>query len=419
VIALATDQIAALLGDETALGVIVERALVLSAQPEATSACRFHLLEALRERLEDLQFELRAATPSDYSEADSILAGVLERLGPDGEQTARKIREESATRRITGMELDRLWRPSPGVAAPRCGLILAVCLLAQQRETERPPVAPALTLPTMEAAFSSYFATGRSLEADASELRIVHATHRVAFVPQANAAAFQRTAGAHGLAVTASITAHRLWRYLVHEGYRRHNVRQVADPRMIDVTGGFSALARRVGATSKSDPARIRQILDWWQAAWIEIEGRGYHGLLTWSTSAVAAPGRPSQLRLVLGEPLLPGFEQLARKGTRGRHLVPIPRGLPPMVGRANEHSAQANLQLLVLMEMRRRCDELVEESAVMIEPRRWVALADEAGVRRTLVGSVIEAYVLARAPENSGGRSGRLLRPEAPQPIS
>jgi hypothetical protein len=76
-----------------------------------------------------------------------------------------------------------------------------------------------------------------------------------------------------------------------------------------------------------------------------------------------------------------------------GNPNVPIPKLLPPMVGRARDHAAQAALQILLLTELRKNASELMKSGAVRIPVQRWQELAERAGVPKHLLPELLRRW--------------------------
>jgi len=100
----------------------------------------------------------------------------------------------------------------------------------------------------------------------------------------------------------------------------------------------------------------------------------------------------------VLGTMLLPHYiyeleeNQGGRTLRENKRLVPI-ASLPPFVGRANDHGAQATASMLLMRELRTRAAELYREGAVRITLDRWAALFHEAGAPSSIIGKVLERW--------------------------
>jgi hypothetical protein len=73
--------------------------------------------------------------------------------------------------------------------------------------------------------------------------------------------------------------------------------------------------------------------------------------------------------------------------------LVPLPTLLPPMVGRARDHAAQAALQILVITELRENASELMKSGAVRIPLQRWRRLAQRSELPSSLLDEVLDLW--------------------------
>ncbi len=209
--------------------------------------------------------------------------------------------------------------------------------------------------------------------------------------PQLPAKLVERAVVLHKLA------AAKLLRYAVHRG---HEQRYLEDVRLYDrfrVKGGWSGLAREIGPDTRKFATELREAAEILRHAFVEIPG--YKGAcFAWGLYGEEAPGRQCELELHLLGPLRPGFVLDLKRlplamPAHARHLIPFPRQLPPMVGRSREHAALANLQILMLREMRLRADELAEKGSVEIAPPQWAVLGDEAKVPFSLLPKVYNAW--------------------------
>jgi hypothetical protein len=193
-----------------------------------------------------------------------------------------------------------------------------------------------------------------------------------------------------------SLASQRILRWAICEGYKKRFIEQDPSYATLEIIGGTSALARHFGLNGKRRPDELREALDAWSSVWINTpkgEGRifaAYHHK--------PAPGRPARLEIHLLGPLRPGYvqEELANhRVSSDKRIVPIPMPdkLPPMIGRDNEHAAQALFQLLVLREFRINAEEMAETGAVAIDDRQWTEIADEASLPKSMIRGVLEAF--------------------------
>lgn len=78
--------------------------------------------------------------------------------------------------------------------------------------------------------------------------------------------------------------------------------------------------------------------------------------------------------------------------------MVPALRELPPMVGRERDHGALAELHWLVLLEMRRRCSEMVgetkeEDRGLLLSAGDWNRLAGLAGLPQPTLPRALDRW--------------------------
>jgi len=344
---------------------------------------------------------------------DELGARFLEGIGAEGEKLARAVREKAAERwqaaaapLLPGVEpppaaaLWKLWLPkeeAPGgsLFAP----LLARALWARREAERRKPAA--LIYPVHEAVIALH-RRGLAIAPDAGA--IVEATgQRVLDLVTPDTPNLpvldldtMRNLLAAGIQRMGSLTAQRLLRWEVVTGHRQALSGQ-ADPRKIEVEGGWRTLAELIG--ERSDKARADlpgivavQACTLWQ--WPD----GRRGNLLLYEERPAAPGRPAMVKLILGDMLLPGaVVEMGGRGralAEGRRLVPMMDLLPPMAGkRANEQGPQAALHLAIMGELRSHARELAERGSVKIPINRWADLAAHVGLPRRLLSEVVEAW--------------------------
>ncbi len=197
-----------------------------------------------------------------------------------------------------------------------------------------------------------------------------------------------------GAELLGSLNAHRLIRWLAWEAHSRHQPGQVA---ILPVVGGWQALARLVGARSKKASDKLRDIVWCLDAHRFALPDGTLGRLLTVDRYQPArGPGRSARIDLLPGAPLRPNYIFELRRPER--KVVPVLARLPPMVGREREHGALAELHWRVLVEMRRRCREMVGESqwedrGLPLAPARWRELGDLARVPAATLAQILDRW--------------------------
>jgi hypothetical protein len=108
------------------------------------------------------------------------------------------------------------------------------------------------------------------------------------------------------------------------------------------------------------------------------------------------ARGRRAEVRLILGEALLPSYVFDLAKSTQrereARRLVPVV-DLPPLIGRPNEYGPQCAFQARLVAEMRRRATELVEHGGVRFDPDELEQIAASVELPTSMVARVIDRW--------------------------
>ncbi len=165
---------------------------------------------------------------------------------------------------------------------------------------------------------------------------------------------------------------------------------------ILTIPGGLRAVAEAMGEDPKNTAA-VRLALDAAQR-FIALDpesGAELHGLLTWGVRGEEAHGRQREVFIAPTPEVFLG-------GGRGK-LVPVPRQLPRLIGRGNDWTPQASLQLLAMEELRRLAPELVEAGGVLIPRRRWEDLAEVAGLSKRLLRELLDRAWLEAGPSAEG----------------
>jgi hypothetical protein len=348
---------------------------------------RVELGHELAHRMPQLHEDLDGA-----EDLDEAFAAHLAHLGKAGQGAAGFLRG-MAQERAPGV----LWREREGMPPP-FAVLLAMAIWGDVVEPRMRTKPASLVVPIMRAVTELQSrATPRQED---GAIRLSPGRGFGVSVPVMKAGIVHAFA-ARGVNLLGSIAAHRLVRWEVFEGHMQV-MRGVPDARKIVVKGGWSGLAETLGMTGRRDAETLRDIVHAQASCFFELPTKRTHGnLVILEETIPAAPGRPAKVAIVLGTMILPGFvfeikENLGRASLSAREamrLVPMV-DLPPLVGRPNEHGAQATLSMAVVSEMRERATELVRRGGVKIELDRFRALAQLAGLPVHLVGMVRDRWV-------------------------
>lgn len=381
------------------------------------------LEQATRERLAEVRGaiglplsveEMRTLGERDgLYELDARLVPLLQHIGERGRKTASDVRKKATRDKWARWADDRLRLP---------------CLLARalwldkvrpsiERATSRHDTA-GLPMPVL----TNFVAASRRLVAASRRgaqevLPLVDETKREAVLTDyrgRRVGSLRFGAEIDGrhvkLAALGKLSTQRLVRHLLGEGYRRKWIDEEAEAHRIVIEGGYGELAALLGMNGSKAANEVKEAMA--TLASIHIDTPTGEGQVFAYWHHKAHTGQPARLEMHLLGPFAPDYISRELEGHRraaDKYLVPVPlpRLLPPLVGRANEHAAQAHLQLLALRELRMNAKELAECGAVEIGERKWRDLADEAGLPRSLLPSVLNAY-----PTGDGERPPFLLRP-------
>lgn len=192
-----------------------------------------------------------------------------------------------------------------------------------------------------------------------------------------------------GVKELGTLTGHKMLRWQVNAGFERWQNGE-KDPRLIEIDGGYSRIAEIIRCSSKTDIAKIKEIL-YAQAYGNFIFPDGSHGnMLSLRIEERYKNNEPSKIRIVLGDMLLPAYVcQLQRSEKR---LIPI-GPLPPLHGSPNSHASQAQLQLHVFSEFSNQSDRLAETGSVLISLEKWQQMAHESGLNPERIAEVINCW--------------------------
>lgn len=211
--------------------------------------------------------------------------------------------------------------------------------------------------------------------------------------PSINAGLALRLADA--LDVFGRVHAHRLINHLVRTVHEQKEA-GVTDFRALDFEGGFSRLRDVIGYTlGKND--ELEDLLDAGSCLQFVVpDGQGA-GLWTWWATR-AARGRKASLRIVVGDPLLPNFNEVYKGNASdprwARRLIPVLEHEPRLDMLHTKHQGPAlTLVWLMLVELRDNAELLATSGAIRTTTARWRDLAERAGLPVGIVAEVLEAW--------------------------
>lgn len=317
----------------------------------------------------------------------------LEQLDDQGRKFALELREQIAS---TNNELAiehlhwQLWTPvtSPPGAGFIRGLAIALWLDRVLPGLKKPAALTMLVHQPVADLFAALPRLHREEERSGQRVLALPGDVLVRVLTTGDDNSIDSTSVDRGLKLFGSVTAHKLLRWQVctaHQQALEHN----PDPRMLRVPGGYAALARDLLGL-KGDKAinMVRRIIEAEHSVNIPLSPRGEYTRLLIRTYRAAVGRRPANLELVLGTVLLPDYvhelqEAYGNKSLdarRATRLVPI-LPVPPLIGRDNEHGAQATLSMLLVAYLREHARELVEHGGVIVNRSTLVELAKRASL--------------------------------------
>lgn len=332
--------------------------------------------------------------------ADARFAAFLETRGANGGKAARAIREKGSARaEAGGAAMWALWTDRETMPAGFRWALLLARVVWTDVTAPRLRQRAALVRPVFQDVTRLHSRTFRREERNGQGLiRFTDGAPPVELVAPPNLPTFElgtlEPLLARGLDKLGSVTGHKVLRWEVNEGHERY-MRGKADPRALRVEGGWAALAHDVLQLA-SNKARgdVREIVLAQAHCRFELPNGTRGNLLSYTEpkgqGGGAARGKRAVVTITLGDALLPSFvhtiESRSLAGRAARRLVPL-LDLPPLVGRPNEHGAQATLSMLLAAEFRDRARELLEHEGVRLTLEDFQGLAERAGLPRDAAG--------------------------------
>ena len=199
-----------------------------------------------------------------------------------------------------------------------------------------------------------------------------------------------------GLSLLGSAPAVRLFRWEVLTGHEQYLASRLDNgsypfPNIIEIEGGWTGLARRLGLNPDKYTDKLRAIVYAQAHFQFEFPGGSKGNLLSYAERAAIGRDGRAKLTISLGSPLLPGY--YAEMPPRERKLVPLLRQEPPLHGRQNEHGPQLTMALVLMSELSQRAAEYAERGSVGLELDDFVRMGDRAGLPRKLVPAVRDLW--------------------------
>lgn len=381
---------------------------------------------------------------------DAELAAYLDDIGSTGKDIAAKIRHKAAERwkarrhetfTLSINALARLWVSSSRVIGsdvfqgPLYGIRWGATTCAPGGDPAEPaawvPIFYASPMAAHEGVFLALEYLARAIWFDvveprleqarkkpASLVRAVHVsatdfhsrgprfdekTHSLTFQGQELAkrigATFDLDVIQRGLGLLGSVVSHELFHWEVTTGHEQH-LRGIANPHVLEIEGGWVALAERLGLRPEKHRVNLRALV-LAQAAFHFPFPDGSRGNMLVFSERPALGRQRAHVRIELGTVLMPGYVHAHGLPQRERKLVPLLRERVPLYGRPNEHGEQRSMSLAVVATLRDRARELVQEGGVRLTTDTAADLADRSGLPRRLIIPVIEHWVTGdtRAP--------------------
>lgn len=202
----------------------------------------------------------------------------------------------------------------------------------------------------------------------------------------------------NGLELLGSVVAHKVFRWELFSAHDRC-VRGEPHANTLYIEGGWSALAERIGLNPKKQTADVRAVV-YAQAHFAFTFPDGSRGnMLSYTERDARGQTGRAQVTITLGSPLLPDYQAhvLAARGkaasAKDRRLVPIPRTLPPLTPRRNDHGGQISFAMAVMAEFREQASRLAEAGSAALDHGTLTRLADRAGLSRRSILPVVDLW--------------------------
>lgn len=371
--------------------------------------------ESLLTRLAALSEEPRALDGSEPLWLDAMLADYLDQIGGEAaKDVAGKVRA-TATERASAYHADRstvaewlkAWLPdgeadteSKAIRLPALRTLARVIWRDEVKpkllEAQRKP--PALVMAVAEPVADLLSRPRREQERN-GQLALRLPGEVLVRVGAIEAGALDALMVDRGVKLFGSLASHHVLRWLVFEAHSQALARN-PDPRVIRIDGGWSTFANDVlGMPGKKEADHVRAVVEAMHATELPLPPHGNYSRLL-IREAHTPRGRGKQwIKLIVGFALLPDYvHELqttmgntveARRATRLVPLLPV----PPLVGRRNEHGAQAAFSMLLVAHIRDAARELVEHGGVAISEWALADMARRAGLPAGLVPAVLDRW--------------------------
>lgn len=328
---------------------------------------------------------------------DAVLADELRTIGPTGTAAAELIADVAPKRWAKRKERPphetwRLWTPLDDAGAQATPLAIRNMLIAIWRDEVLPRLRREAAKPPALVRAVHVEATlfhSRGPKYDAGSASLTFEGRRIA---DRVGASFDLDVIQKGLGLLGSVASHELFHWEVTQGHEQHLL-GVARPHVLEVEGGWVALAERLGLKPSKHAANLRSIAVA-QASFRFSFPDGSTGNMLVLNERPAAGHRRAHVRIELGTVLMPGYVEAPGLPDRERKLVPVLRERVPLYGRPREHGEQRTMSLVLMAELRDRARELVDEGGALISRDMFVGMADRSGVPRSILRPVVEHWL-------------------------
>jgi hypothetical protein len=194
-----------------------------------------------------------------------------------------------------------------------------------------------------------------------------------------------------GMECLPTLSGHKLIRWEIKTGFNNW-LNGSKDPRLISTSGGYEGIANLIGCGNcNRSISEIKAMLHAQAYGQFEFPQGGRGNMIILREIEKHRNGNPSKINIILGDFLLPNFTHLLPQGDK-RRLVPI-TDLPPLIGSANTHAAQAMLQLLILEEFSQQSDRIATKGSIILPKVKLEELASQAKLPKSSLEKVITGW--------------------------
>lgn len=399
------------------VGAIFDREMTDRLQELAGAVCQF------------CQQAIGLGLPAIELLPDQILSDYFKGVGPGGRSASERLAERATRADPCRPMRERLFwswatwidpQPSGGLGiAKLLGQVVVRDLIMPRIAATESRMVPAIPAPCVRAlvdaggartavirAATPHAESGAEITVGDSQLFLPGD-----FVEAMTAAGNRGDQVPNPLAVLGTVDAQRVAAWIATQACHRWALGE-DDWRRISVAGGWQGLARSVGGTVDSRK-KLERCLAALQTVRLRLpDGTLIAGLASYAWRP-AAPNRPPEIAIVVGDMLAPGLKGRRRDGAALKlpaafsRLVPVLDPLPAVKCLSSRSRGRGLLlHWLVMTEFTIQRDKLFEDGAIRLTPRGFETMGRRVGLTARQVVDLVAAW---SAPEAADAGSGFL----------